>query len=232
MNTDKISKYIAKKRKEKGLTQQELADMTHLSEKTISKWETGRGIPDIGNLQNLAKALDTTVIELLNGEESTKEEKVIDYIKYKDKKDRRILIYVILSALVIIVLLIVNQFLTYKNFYKTNYDGTQVTKLYGSGELFDINDMLVITSPSKTIMVTGKIITRDNTKVPEDNIIGYSISSEDDLIVSNGGPFTSLMPTVLEEMNGYDEIFTKEKLDNLDKQNKSLDESIINKPRH
>ena len=235
MNTDKISKYISKKRKEKGLTQQELADMTHLSEKTISKWETGRGIPDIGNLQNLAKALDTSVIELLNGEESTKEEKVIDYIKYKDKKDKRILIYVILSALVIITLLITNQILTYRNFYKTNYDKTQVTKLYGSGELFDVNNMLVITSPEKTIMVTGKIEIKNNVEVPEESIKGYSINCEDKHIVSNGGPYISLMPTVVEELNGYNELFTEESLDNLDKwsitiyykkDNKDLSEEI------
>ncbi len=216
MNTDKISKYISKKRKEKGLTQQELADMTHLSEKTISKWETGRGIPDIGNLQNLAKALDTSVIELLNGEESTKEEKVIDYIKYKDKKDRRILIYVILSALVIIALLITNQILTYRNFYKTNYDKTQVTKLYGSGELFDVNDMLVITSPEKTIMVTGKIESK-NQEIKDENITGYSIDSEKRHIASESGSQNLLKPRVLEEPNGYNELFTEEDISNLDK---------------
>ncbi len=212
MNTEKISKYISKKRKEKGLTQQELADMTHLSEKTISKWETGRGIPDIGNLQNLAKALDTSVIELLNGEESTKEEKVIDYIKYKEKKDKRILIYVILSALVIIALLITNQVLTYRNFYKTNYDKTQVTKLYGSGELFDINDMLVITSPEKTIMVTGRIYSKNPDLVPQENILSYSINYNDKLILSKGNP----IPTVVEEKNGYNDMFNDEKLKNLD----------------
>ena len=233
MNQEEIGRFISKKRKEKNLTQKELADKLFISEKTVSKWETGNGLPEVSNMQPLCDILNITVTDLLNG--GTKEDKTIEYIKYKDKKDRRILIYVILSALVIIALLITNQILTYRNFYKTNYDKTQVTKLYGSGELFDINDMLVITSPEKTIMVTGKIMVKDNTKVQEESIVGYSIDYEKKHIVSSGGPYISLMPTVVEELNGYNELFTEESLDNLDKwsitiyykkDNKELSEEI------
>ena len=105
MNQEEIGRFISKKRKEKKLTQKELADKLFISEKTVSKWETGNGLPEVSNMQPLCDILNITVTDLLNG--GTKEEKVIEYIKYKDKKDRRILIYVILSALVIIALLII-----------------------------------------------------------------------------------------------------------------------------
>ena len=55
-------------RDEKKLTQSELADRIGVSSKTISKWETAKGLPDISLLQPLAQALGISVIELMNGE--------------------------------------------------------------------------------------------------------------------------------------------------------------------
>ena len=68
MDNIKTGKLIAKLRKKKGLTQQQLADKLNLSNKTISKWESGSGSPDISNLLVLAEALDVSVDELLKGE--------------------------------------------------------------------------------------------------------------------------------------------------------------------
>ena len=58
---------IKKLREAKHLTQEELADKVCVSGKAISKWETGRGFPDIGLLEPLAKALGISVVELLSG---------------------------------------------------------------------------------------------------------------------------------------------------------------------
>ena len=58
---------IKKLREGKGMTQEELADKVCVSAKAVSKWETGRGFPDIGLIESLAKALDISVIELLSG---------------------------------------------------------------------------------------------------------------------------------------------------------------------
>ena len=58
---------IRKLREAKHLTQEELADKVCVSGKAISKWETGRGFPDIGLLEPLAKALGISVVELLSG---------------------------------------------------------------------------------------------------------------------------------------------------------------------
>lgn len=70
MDNEKIGKYIASLRKEMKLTQQQLADKLKITNKAISKWENGQGLPDISILPNLAEILNTTVDEILNGENS------------------------------------------------------------------------------------------------------------------------------------------------------------------
>lgn len=73
MDNVQTGKLIAELRKEKGLTQQQLADLLNLSNKTISKWESGMGSPDISNLPPLADALGVSVDELLRGKRSVPE---------------------------------------------------------------------------------------------------------------------------------------------------------------
>lgn len=60
---------IRRLRERKRITQEELAEMIHVSGKAVSKWETGQGFPDISLLEPLAQALDISVIELLSGED-------------------------------------------------------------------------------------------------------------------------------------------------------------------
>ncbi len=60
---------IRRLREAKRMTQEELAEQIHVSGKTVSKWETGRGYPDISLLEPLAGALGISVIELLSGED-------------------------------------------------------------------------------------------------------------------------------------------------------------------
>ena len=61
-------KIIKELREKKGLTQVKFADMIRVSDKTISKWETGKGLPDISLIEPLSKALNVSIIELMNGE--------------------------------------------------------------------------------------------------------------------------------------------------------------------
>lgn len=67
MDQKSIGLFIAEVRKEKNLTQKELANQVGVSDKTISKWECGRSIPDIAFLDSLCSALDITMNELLSG---------------------------------------------------------------------------------------------------------------------------------------------------------------------
>ena len=68
MDQKKTGEFIQQLRKAQGLTQKELADKLGISDKTVSKWETGNGLPDIASLSPLCKALGINVNELLSGE--------------------------------------------------------------------------------------------------------------------------------------------------------------------
>lgn len=84
MNPNKIGKFIKEKRLGQKLTQKDLAKKLYVTEKAISRWETGYGIPDISLLTNLSKVLKVEISEILNGEETKKDdqdnlEKLITY---------------------------------------------------------------------------------------------------------------------------------------------------------
>lgn len=59
---------IKKLREKRGITQKELADKIGVSDKTVSKWETGRGLPDIGIIEDLSATLNVSLSELFTGE--------------------------------------------------------------------------------------------------------------------------------------------------------------------
>ena len=68
MNIEKTGQFIAELRREKQFTQVQLADAIHVSDKAVSRWETGRGFPDIDNLEALSECLDVSIAELIKGE--------------------------------------------------------------------------------------------------------------------------------------------------------------------
>lgn len=68
MNQIMTGQYIAKKRKEKNLTQAQLAEKLGVSNKTVSKWENGKCMPDYSVIESLCKELEITVAELMDGE--------------------------------------------------------------------------------------------------------------------------------------------------------------------
>ena len=69
MDQHNIGSFIAVKRREKNLTQEQLADRLGVSNKTISKWETGKCMPDYSLIEPLCKELGITLAELLDAEE-------------------------------------------------------------------------------------------------------------------------------------------------------------------
>ena len=71
MDYKKIGLLIKKKRLEKNMTQQELADKLHITDRAISKWERGLGAPDISLLQDLSNILELNISDVLSGEDHT-----------------------------------------------------------------------------------------------------------------------------------------------------------------
>ena len=68
MNAKIIGEHIKKFRKEKGLTQQQLADSLFVSDKTISRWELGKGLPDIEELPRIAAMLNISIDRLVGND--------------------------------------------------------------------------------------------------------------------------------------------------------------------
>ena len=73
MNQEKIGKFIQERRKEKELTQVQLAEKLGVSNRTISKWENGNSLPDYSIFNDLCSELDITINELLYGKKLTDE---------------------------------------------------------------------------------------------------------------------------------------------------------------
>ena len=76
MDANKTGILIANKRKEMGFNQAQLAERIHVSDKAVSRWETGRGFPDITILEDLADALQISVYELMKGEKDRDQERI------------------------------------------------------------------------------------------------------------------------------------------------------------
>ena len=74
MDQIKIGKFIASRRKEKNMTQRQLADILEISDKTISKWECGKGLPEVQLMMPLCNLLGINVNELLSGEKISADE--------------------------------------------------------------------------------------------------------------------------------------------------------------
>ena len=130
MDQQKIGKFIQERRKEKKLTQLELAEKLGVSNRTISKWETGKSLPDYSTFNDLCNELDISINELLSGEKLNKEnyqkkleENFVSTIDYNNKKRNKKIrnIFIILFILIII-------YFMYKAFIIFYYDTRLVSE--------------------------------------------------------------------------------------------------------
>ena len=108
MNQTAIGNYIAKKRREKHLTQEQLAEKLGVSNKTISKWENGKCMPDYGIIEQLCEELSVTLSELMDGEDAADDsvrvyddEQILDLLRRTQELERQ---KNILYGIVLIVL--------------------------------------------------------------------------------------------------------------------------------
>lgn len=109
MDQIKIGKFIAEVRKQKNLTQRQLADVLSISDKTISKWECGKGLPEISLMMPLCEVLQITVNDLLSGERVSKidyqkkaEENMMDLMKENQENRNRMALSLICGVITII----------------------------------------------------------------------------------------------------------------------------------
>ncbi|MBR2376810.1 MAG: helix-turn-helix transcriptional regulator [Clostridia bacterium] len=122
MDQIKIGKFIAECRKKQNLTQMGLAEKLNITDRAVSKWETGRALPDSNIMLELCSILKITVNELLCGEvlsmetyNKNVEENLIEMIKEKERNDKMLLalewVIGILSVIVLFVPIIIGSLL-------------------------------------------------------------------------------------------------------------------------
>ena len=124
MDLIKIGKFIAERRKLKNLTQLQLAEHLHVTDRAISKWECGRSMPDSSIMLALCEVLGISVNELLTGEELNMENynkqaelNLIQITKEKEESDKRLLaaeVVIGISFTLVFFALLITGILTYK----------------------------------------------------------------------------------------------------------------------
>ncbi|MCM1083208.1 MAG: helix-turn-helix domain-containing protein [Clostridium sp.] len=112
MDQVKTGKFIYDMRKEQNLTQKQLAEKLEISDRTISKWECGKGMPEVGLMMPLCEALNINVNELLSGERlsdehysNKAEENIIELIRENKQSGKKTLRYVLGYIAAILVIL-------------------------------------------------------------------------------------------------------------------------------
>ena len=123
MDQVKIGKFIAGCRKKVNLTQAQLAERLGITDRAVSKWETGKSMPDSSVMLELCSILEITVNDLLSGEVVTVndynkelEKNLFEMVKQKEESDRRLLtlewVIIVLSFVVLIIPIIIGAFIT------------------------------------------------------------------------------------------------------------------------
>ncbi len=131
MDNKTTGSFISSRRKELSLNQKQLAEKLGVTDKAVSKWETGRSAPDIALLEPLAKELGVSVVEILQGEKIEEEnfpavsDEVVVTTMKKDKKKLRRAVVIAVSIMLSILLLLQINFYFYHYFTTIPKDDTQ-----------------------------------------------------------------------------------------------------------
>ena len=158
MDQEKIGKFIAKLRKEKEMTQEELGNIVGVTGKAVSRWERGNGVPDISIVNDVSEALGVTTTELLNGERVTSlknknldeiTENSIDFYKtklmHKFKKVLIILLAIIFFLFSLLLLI----------FYLNNYNKCQLYRIDSDSSEISLSGILSITNKRNTLVISN-----------------------------------------------------------------------------
>ena len=164
MDQEKIGKFILELRKEKNMTQIELANLLGVTDRAISKWENGRGMPDISLIKSLCNILDITINELLSGERITKknyqekfEENILNTINYTNKKIKynNNIFKIIISIIVVLISLLITTFFIDVRRMNQNKEVLFSTWGFDYAPPVDLNNELLESTIKKHIVTNG-----------------------------------------------------------------------------
>lgn len=187
MDLIKIGRFIAQKRKEKKLTQDQLGELMGISGKSVSKWERGLNMPDIEKLEKLCDVLDVKVVDVLNGEinsniiESSSNLSFFEVLKaYKSKFRKNYLI----SFLIVVIFIV---FIFSILFTLGNYNKNKIYSINSVDLDYSVNGYLIFNQEQNLIIINelsyqGELLgTMDEPKPVNLKII---LKYDDDVIIS------------------------------------------------
>lgn len=168
MDPQKIGKFIYELRIEKGLSQYKLADMIPISRQAISRWETGKAIPDSSTLMILSKIFNISIDELLLGRKFTKNDSkseiqnaitlgVVDDINKKSATVKKLKISTILSLLIFIIILLGYYFIN-------SYNSIKVYTIFGESNNLTTKDGIFVVTKGKIYFRLGDLSYNQNIK--------------------------------------------------------------------
>ena len=137
MNQEKIGKFIYDLRKKYNLTQAELANRLHVTAQAVSKWENGRGVPDIELLKKLSEEFDVSISELIEGEKNNK----------KNNK-----IWLVSSAiLVVLIVITITLLITIPN----DDESFTFSSLVCDNDSFSINGVIAYDDAKRSVYISN-----------------------------------------------------------------------------
>ena len=208
MDLERIANFIKELRKEKNLTQEQLADELHVHRTTVVKWESGSSLPLNDTLVMLSKYFNVSVDELLAGERITPEtsievkNRVTLAILNDRRKGMRMAIYFMITTIVLFI-----SFLIY--YFFTTYNSIHVYKLGGDTKnVITIDNLLIITN-DKIYFKIGNIRNIINERLNFDSVILYYDNDYETKVLFSGDS-----DELLVEYRDNIEIFKNKKLKN------------------
>ena len=225
MNYETIGKFIQSKRKEKGLTQKELAQKLGVTDKAVSKWERGLGCPDVSILEILAKELDTSILEILKGriienviikvtEANDYVKETINFTKNKTKEIiNKIIVFLTISVSILLLILNIENIISLNKKYEYDFNNEtviemkkQLNKLKTNIELIEQNQGNYDDEEYQEITKDLKYIKEklDNSKILkyEDNI---KLTIKDIYIIDDNTILDLYGIKILKELEKYNE---------------------------
>lgn len=146
MNQEKIGNFISERRKSKKITQEKIAKKLGITCQSISKWERGVNLPDISFLKDLAKILDVSVEELLQGElnensnPKCSDEIIVNGIEFYEKKVEKKYKIKMIVIITLFLVTIVSILFTY---YFNNYNKIKIYTINSTNDNVDVSGMFM-----------------------------------------------------------------------------------------
>jgi len=200
-NNEKRGKFLKQLRKEKNITQEEVANKIHYSSKVLSNWENGKNFPtNMEQLNILADFYNVTLQELLNGERKnentiTEEEKLLARKYSKLYSKRKIKFYIVITILLLfIILLLLTYFIFIKNsikMYSINY----------SDEDIDINNSYILITNKEDRLILSNIKQKNKKTITHYEIYNLNNDNKDIIYTGINKDNTIIEPKGYEEYN-------------------------------